>query len=120
MHVIRAKEAVGKGEEEQQGEGAKDAVEEGDEELGSLAKLVQDFIKKPMVEASKNGGEGAKEAVEKGEEEQQDEGAKDAVEEGDEELGEEIMWKASPHIYPGRTALHMAVAWGNVEIVEKI
>lgn len=89
-----AKEAVGKGEEEQQGEGAKDAVEEGDEELGSLAKLVQDFVKKPMVEASKNGA--------------------------DEELGGEIMWKASPHIYPGRTALHMAVAWGNVEIVERI
>ncbi|CAM6055615.1 unnamed protein product [Sphagnum tenellum] len=111
-----AKETVGTGEEEQQGEGAKDAVEEEDEELGSLAKLVQKFIVKLTDEASKNGSEAAKEAVEKGEEEQQDEGEKDAVE----ELGVEIMWKASPHIYPGRTALHVAVAWGNLEIVERI
>jgi ankyrin repeat protein len=115
-----AKEAVGKGEEEQQGEGAKDAVEEGDEELEPLANLVQIFRVKLTDVASKNGGEEGKEAVEKGEEEQQDEGAKDAVKERDEELREEILWKASPHIYPGRTALHMAVAWGNVEIVEKI
>ncbi len=50
-----AKEAVGKGEEEQQGEGAKDAVEEGAEERGSLAKLVQIFRKKLKDKASKNG-----------------------------------------------------------------
>jgi ankyrin repeat protein len=86
----------------------------------SLAELAQNFIKKVTDEASKNAGEEAKEAVEKGEEEQHDEGAKDAVEEADEELPGEILWKASPHIYPGRTALHMAVAWGKVEIVETI
>ncbi|CAM6027365.1 unnamed protein product [Sphagnum balticum] len=86
----------------------------------SLAELAQDLTKKIIVEASKNGGEGAKEAVGTGEEEQQGEGAKYAVEEGHKELGGEIMLKASPRIYPGRTALHMAVAYGKLEIVDEI